>query len=308
MQPAEFESAIAQVTAGAWAVGVSGGADSVALLDLLRQRADLSLHVVHLDHETRGEASTGDAAFVADLTRKWNLPCTVARRSEIEPSVPDLPANPSAKYRLIRLALYRKVIAANQLRGVILGHHMDDQAETVFLRLLRSANYSGLAGMTLAAEVGGITILRPMLGLRCHRLREHLTSSGITWREDASNQSDEYLRNRVRPILEQSPQLMQAMLDLSTKCAGLRDWVQTNAPMLATQFSVSQLAYMPKLIAGESARRWLIDQSVPADQIDPAVIDRFLTMVNDAASASRQTFPGSIVVRRRAGAIFVQSK
>src|SRR3982750_439033 len=81
----ELMEAIATVPAGVWAVGVSGGADSVALLSLLRTRADLLLHVVHLDHETRGQDSTGDATFVADLARQWNLPCTVARWRDIEP-------------------------------------------------------------------------------------------------------------------------------------------------------------------------------------------------------------------------------
>ncbi|HTL28368.1 MAG TPA: ATP-binding protein, partial [Tepidisphaeraceae bacterium] len=79
--------------AGAWGVGVSGGADSVALLSLLRSRDDLKLHVIHLDHETRGAESTADAAFVRDLCEGGKLRYTIARRSEIEPRLPSLPAN-----------------------------------------------------------------------------------------------------------------------------------------------------------------------------------------------------------------------
>ncbi len=77
-------SAIQAVPCGAWAVGVSGGADSVALLRLLRDRPDLRLQVAHLDHETRGGASTDDARFVADLAARLGLACTVARLCEVE--------------------------------------------------------------------------------------------------------------------------------------------------------------------------------------------------------------------------------
>ena len=72
------------VLGGAWAVAVSGGRDSVALLELLRHRGDLLLHVVHLDHETRGRESAADARFVNELASRWGLACTIARRSEIE--------------------------------------------------------------------------------------------------------------------------------------------------------------------------------------------------------------------------------
>src|SRR5687768_5961056 len=87
------ERAAATVPPGRWAVGVSGGADSVALLLLLRDRPDLALHVVHLDHETRGGASADDAGFVEDLAARLRVPCTVARRSEVETDMARLPAN-----------------------------------------------------------------------------------------------------------------------------------------------------------------------------------------------------------------------
>src|SRR6476620_3797342 len=105
--PSSLAEVIARVPSGAWAVGVSGGADSVALLSLLRTRTDLALHVAHLDHETRGPDSTGDAHFVAQLAERWGLPCTIARRSELEPAMTDLPENPSARYRAVRLELFK---------------------------------------------------------------------------------------------------------------------------------------------------------------------------------------------------------
>ena len=104
-----LRDSIATIPSGRWAVGVSGGADSVALLHLLaRHRPDLSLHVIHLDHQTRGEASTGDALFVQQLAADMNLPSTIARRDQIEPMLSSPPANLSALYRQLRLTLFRK--------------------------------------------------------------------------------------------------------------------------------------------------------------------------------------------------------
>ncbi len=75
---------------GPWAVGVSGGADSVALLLLLKELPRVELHVVHLDHQTRGQESTADAAFVADLAQQLSIPAIIRRRDQFEPEMPDL--------------------------------------------------------------------------------------------------------------------------------------------------------------------------------------------------------------------------
>src|SRR5687768_18381974 len=112
-----LNNAIAAVPAGAWAVAVSGGADSVAVMLLLRDRPDLRLVVVHLDHETRGEASTGDAAFVADLAATLGVPAIITRRREIEPALASPPTNPSPLYRACRPEPYRRVGGAPRLDG-----------------------------------------------------------------------------------------------------------------------------------------------------------------------------------------------
>src|SRR5256885_736682 len=158
--------AIATVPPGKWAVGVSGGADSVALLSLLRSRADLSLRVVHLDHQTRDGASEADAIFVATLAGEWNLPCDVEQLDHVMPSLARPPKNRSARFRAARLAMFRQVVLEHQLDGVILAHHADDQAETILLRLLRGSGYSGLAGMSARTSIGGMITLRPLLNVR----------------------------------------------------------------------------------------------------------------------------------------------
>jgi tRNA(Ile)-lysidine synthase len=149
-------------------VGVSGGGDSVALLELLagQRRGDLELIVAHLDHETRAGASAADAQFVEELAQQRSLRCIVARRADIEKDIGEVPANRSARYRAARLACFRRVITEEKLDGVVLAHHADDQAETVVQRLLRGSGPAGLTGMRADSVVSGVRIVRPLLRSR----------------------------------------------------------------------------------------------------------------------------------------------
>jgi tRNA(Ile)-lysidine synthase len=292
---------------GRWAVAVSGGADSVALLLLLAERGDLSLHVVHLDHQLRGNASDEDAKFVADLAADLKLPCTIARRDEIEPELRDLPANPSARYRAVRMELFRRTIAVENLDGVLLAHHADDQAETILLRLLRGAGPGALAGMSARRKLAGIEILRPLLATRRVHLLDFLNRRGQTWREDASNQSDDYARNRVRKFLQATPELVEPLLNLGSSSRDLIFWARQSAPKLAMDFPAKILAALPRILARQSARRWLLNRGAPPGELTAAVLDRLCLMAADAATASYQDFPGMLRISRRRGRIAADS-
>jgi len=287
----------------AWAVGVSGGADSVALLLLLHGRPGLRLHVVHLNHELRGPAAEADAAFVRELSASLGLPCHVARRSEIEPVEKNLPTNPSARYRTLRLALFRRVVAQEKLNGVMLAHHRDDVAETVLHRLLRGSGYSGLTGMSAVSAIDGVTIVRPLLNVSRESLRAMLRARNQNWREDASNDSDDYLRNRLRRFLGGKPNLTEALIDLANKSRRLSDWAAGAAPRLEASFPTVKLAGLPPILARQSARQWLIAAGSPARELSPVVLDRLIEQCVDAATPHAQQFPGGLTIRRRAGNI-----
>ena len=176
------------------AVAVSGGVDSVVLLDLLcatagRHRGVLS--VVTVDHGTR-PGSASDADFVAELARGRGLAC---HRVDL-----DLGAGASeARCRDARYAAF----ASLDVEVVALAHHRDDQAETVLIRLLRGAGSRGLAGMPHRRD----RYVRPLLDLPGADLRAHAVQHGLAWREDPTNTQLHFLRNRVRhqllPLLEE---------------------------------------------------------------------------------------------------------
>lgn len=294
--------ALSNVLPGRYAIAVSGGADSVCLLHALHHhRRDVELHVVHLDHQTRGEESTADARFVADLARGWGLPCTVRRLEELADGAG--PANKSARFRAARLKLYAQAIGEHGLEGVLLAHHRDDQAETVMHRLLRGAHAPNLGGMSVDVRVQGVRLLRPLLGVPREALRAYLRSVGQVWREDVSNASMDYFRNRIRRLLSAHPELTDALVDLHASLSVLRNWVQMAAPILADSFPARRLLDLPSILAEESARAWLVRQGCPPDALGPGSIAALLEMVRDAAAPARCQFPGRVTVRRRGGRI-----
>lgn len=305
MRDAPLGAAIDSIPAGDWAVGVSGGADSVALLHLLRSRGDLRLVVAHLNHQLRGLESDADAAFVETVCARLGVPCETATRKHVEAACDPkaLPRNPSAKYRRLRFKHFAGVVRSNNLRGVILAHHADDQAETILQRLLRGGELPSLAGMRAQSTIHGVTVVRPLLNVRREVLRRWLRNQNEAWREDASNASPIYLRNRLRQSLR-ACDLTEDLLELSTASAAVRDWIATLAPRLREEFPVRALHRIPRLLAHYAARRWLRTAGVPPESIDHKTVRRFLLMSEDAGSPAAQQFPGSITVRRRAGKIF----
>ena len=300
-------AAVAAVPPGAWAVGVSGGADSAALLSLLHRRPDLSLEVVHLNHQTRGADSDADADFVFRLACQFGLPgALVGHWSGTEPMLVNPPKNRSARFRAGRMALFRHVVKMDSLQGVILAHHADDVAETVLQRLLRGAGPTGQPALRPRSVVGGLLVLRPLLGVRREALRQYLVRHGIEWREDASNASDAYQRNRLRRLLATRPALVADLLNLSEGCAAVKQWVRAHAPAPPPRLPAATLADLPSPLAREAARQWLAARGAPQGELTSAVLHRLVGMAADAATPARQHFPGGVLVRRRGGMLFVE--
>lgn len=314
-QPVTPQDAIQSLPSGRYAVAVSGGADSVCLLHLLDSRrkssADVSLRVVHLDHQLRGPESDADARFVRELSDTLGLPCDIALRSDIDRQLNPKVSNPSARYRAARMAFFLNVIATHSLDGVVLGHHATDQAETVLQRLLRGSGPPGLAGMAPIATVNrdgrALNLFRPLLNIWPAQLRQYLQSNGLAWREDASNQSNSYQRNRLRRWLTSQPALLIDLIETGLACSKLRRWVTTYAPKLSDRFSVTAVQRCADALVQQAVRRWLREQQVPIDAITPGVVERLLTMTRDAATPARQAFPGNVMVRRRGGVIWAET-
>lgn len=281
------------------AVGLSGGADST-YLSLLASRANPdALILVHINHELRGPESDADEAFCRQLAESLNRPLVVARRSHVESTLASLPSNPSARYRAIRLHVFRQVIESHNLDAVLLAHHADDQAETILLRLARGGGLHALRGMRERTRVQGVTIERPLLRTRAADIRMRLREWGQDWREDSSNTSGHYRRNIARQTLSRDPELTSLLLQLSRHASATIEALDAAAPVLEAKFPCAQLATLPAAVAEHAARRWLIARGAPVDDVSPDVCHRLIRQASDPASPLRQHYPGRILVRRR---------
>jgi tRNA(Ile)-lysidine synthase len=179
-------------------IACSGGADSTFSLILsfaafpqLRKR----MVVLHYNHQLRKDDSEGDESFVCLLARKLGLPCKVG-----------YPENPKCRpdegvLRKDRLGFYAKQVKQNGSMHIIQGHNLDDIAETLLWRIPRGVSVDGLISPQAVSQVGCLSFLRPFVTLSRQFIRVALKNCSIPWREDASNQENEYLRNRMRNLV-----------------------------------------------------------------------------------------------------------
>ena len=186
------------------AVGLSGGADSVALLSLLLELRDelgIVLSVAHLNHKLRGKASDGDERFVAKLAAKHQLEfhcesVQVAARARREK------ANLEDAARRSRYEFFARLAEEGKVDCVAVAHTADDQAETVLAHIFRGTGLAGLGGIHPRTEC----VVRPLLGVRRAELRAYLRAKKQKWREDATNKDTVRMRVRIRkkllPLLE----------------------------------------------------------------------------------------------------------
>jgi tRNA(Ile)-lysidine synthase len=195
-------------------VGVSGGADSMALLHILTELNELKLDitVAHLNHGIRGEEAERDSRFVEQAAGSLGLRFehkkvdTIAYKEEKKLSLEDAA-------RELRYEFFNEVRENLNASKVATAHTQDDQAETVLMRLIRGSGLRGLSGIP---PVSRGYLIRPLLFVSRIEIEEYLTKEGIEWIEDSSNISDEFLRNRVRnelvPALEAyNPKLKETL-------------------------------------------------------------------------------------------------
>jgi tRNA(Ile)-lysidine synthase len=203
---ANFPSLDALQHLGPFAVALSGGADSTALLVACATRWPGRVHAVHVHHGLQTAADGFEAHCVA-LCERLHVPLVVQRVNAAH-AVGESPEDAArqARYRALAEALQDNW--AGQIKDMALAQHADDQVETLLLALSRGAGLPGLACMPAVAERHGVTYHRPWLDVPGQALRDALQASGEPWVEDPTNADTRYTRNRIRaellPVIEQA--------------------------------------------------------------------------------------------------------
>jgi tRNA(Ile)-lysidine synthase len=196
-------------------VAVSGGLDSMVLLHLLRglsSRHRWQLTVAHFNHRLRGRSSDADENLVRQAAAALDLACVVGR-ADVKQFARTSKLSIEMAARKLRHEFLARVAKARRIRTVALAHHADDQVELFFLRLLRGAGGAGLAGMKWSAPSpvdATVRLVRPLLDVSKDELLGFARENKIRFREDASNGSTDFLRNRLRnellPLLRKNYQ------------------------------------------------------------------------------------------------------
>lgn len=274
------------------AVAVSGGADSVALLLLLlelREELGIVLSVAHVNHKLRGLESDADERFVRDQAAEhglefWSETAVVETRSGIENEA-----------RRLRYDFFARLLKDAKATKIATAHTLDDQAETVLLRLFRGTGIRGLGGIhpRLRLLKDGKTsgeVVRPLLGFRRAELRRFLRECGQGWREDSSNQDESFLRNRLRarllPLIAEDfgdsalehlaelAEIARAEEELSTQSS------VPSARIPGSTLAVDSLLALPLAAQRRMAKAW-IEKNVPNARISFRFIESILELARE---------------------------
>lgn len=217
-------------------VACSGGADSVALVHFLKElapRLRIRLSLLHFDHALR-EESVKDLEWVRRLARRFGLPFYHGRaRRALYQKKRNF--SPEESARQLRYEFFHRVAKKAKIRKIALAHHKDDQAETVLMRLIQGTGLRGLQGIRPVIRVKGMTLIRPLIELSRREILEFLRKHSISYREDRTNRSKRFLRNRIRnrllPLLEKefNPKIRDSLSRLAQtavrESTGLDEWV-----------------------------------------------------------------------------------
>lgn len=237
---------------GTYVVAVSGGVDSMVLLDVLRGQPGVKLVVAHFDHGIRSD-SRQDRWLVQRTARKHGLPF-VYDEGKLGPGVSE------AKARAARYAFLQRIRKAAQARAIITAHHQDDLVETAIINTMRGSGRRGLTALKSRP-----TLVRPLLDVPKSELVSYARERGIGWREDTTNTNTAYLRNRVRhyvlPVLKplDKDKLLQELAELATLNhqidTALVNYIHTQPK--ARTLDRQMFTMLPHSVANEVMAFWL---------------------------------------------------
>jgi len=237
---------------GKYIVAVSGGVDSMVLLDVLRQQPGLELIVAHFDHGIRPD-SKQDRQFVEQTAQKYDL-AYVTDQARLGADASELEAR-DARYAFLRASK-----AEYHAQATITAHHQDDVLETMVINLIRGTGRLGLSSLRSNDE-----LLRPLTQTSKAAIMQYADGHGIAWREDSTNMSDAYLRNYLRhhSMPRLTDRQRQHLVDMYATMLSLNPQIDAELSDVLAQIVYpeglrrSSFIQLPHTIAGEVLAYWL---------------------------------------------------
>jgi len=299
-------------------VAFSGGPDSTALVHLLleiRRQVPIDIVLAHFNHRLRRTAGR-DERFVRAQAKKWRLPLVV-QRQDVRTFAHRRGLNLEEAGRELRYAFLRKAAARAGAAKIATGHTMNDQAETVLMRLLRGTGSHGLGGISPVVDK---MIIRPLLGIERRELESYLRGKKADFCRDESNLNRRFLRNKVRleliPYLQRNydPGIIRGLSRLASlvqeedefldglareKCARL---ISTEGT--ARLLDMSRLSSLPKALARRCVRRYLLELKGDLRDISYGDVDAILRL----ADGKDFHLHKNLILRREKNLLFLKEK
>lgn len=281
-------------------IGLSGGPDSVFLLHYLanlRQAKELTLIAAHLDHGWRAE-SAKDAQFCQEMANKYQISFIIRYLKDDGASF-KYNGSKEEMGRKARRAFFEQVAKEHHAQAIALAHHADDQMETFFLRLIRGASLTGLTGMK---PKDGLYI-RPLLEISKQEILDYLHEHQIPYVIDASNQSDEYLRNRIRnhviPVLKSCDERFEKNFAAThAKLIETEEFLQEQSQKShGDQLNIEHLLQLHPVLRNRILINWLIAHKVPFTP-SQGLLDEIVRFVENSKSDSHTLYGKWQIVKR----------
>lgn len=304
-------------------VGVSGGPDSMALLHALRALNEehdwsLKIHVAHLNHQLRGSEAEKDAAFVQAAADDLGLPCTI-ETVDVGRMAKSESTGVEEVGRRERYALLERVCIKARFAVAAVGHHADDNAETILHRILRGTGMRGLIGILRVRPINfgsNIRLVRPLLRTSRATLRAYLADSGIAFREDRTNTVSEPMRNRIRNIIlpqietEVNPQVRDALIRLAEQAGWVEEYLRETVERTFESLIISRTDQQLALNADTLSRKSRIVQTelvrlayrsfgLGEQDLCFAHMVSALDLIADPTSGRQIQLPGGMLMEKR---------
>ena len=300
-------------TSKSYLIGVSGGRDSVALLHLLAERGYRKLVVCHLDHRLRGRSSTADARFVERLAAAHRLEFESGRR-DVRELAAETKQSIETAGRAARYEFFAAVARRRRCSAIFLAHHADDLVETFLINLFRGAGGAGPQGIrpisVRTVDDLELIIVRPLLGIWRADIAAYIATHRLRFREDATNQDLDALRNRMRhriiPDIEKEfGREIRKTVHRMALIAAEEDALLSEAlPQPSARLSVNELRTMPVALQRRAITRWLREQQV--SDVGFVLVEQVRAMLDAEVGPAKINLPGDRHARRRTGELFIE--
>ncbi|MBC7765859.1 MAG: tRNA lysidine(34) synthetase TilS [Hyphomonadaceae bacterium] len=289
-------------------VGLSGGADSVALLHVLlalKPLLDIKLLAAHLHHGLRGQAADDDLAFVQALCEKENVPL-FTKKIDIAYIAKEMQLSIETAGRKERYAFFEAVKAQAGATKIAVAHHLNDQAETMLMHLIRGAGMNGLSGMVAKRADG---IVRPLLEVTKQEILNYCTGHQLSYQTDLTNNENQYNRNHIRnqlvPYIEKhfNPNLIHTLSHTSQLLTDDEQYLEQTAStwrqthQVGNAMPIDALKKLPMPIMRRALRQMYFATAEYASDLGFVHLQAIIALIENNKTGTQIHLPQNVIAK-----------